>query len=356
MDRRLFMARAAAGVGLPLAGSTAVARQAVLAGTAIAAGLAAPTGAAAALTDLDVQGQLDTMGLVNLPPGEIVVYRGLRVPSRTILRGAGLRTVLRAAPGLTAPVIRLVQPDASAAEKEIQGCGIETLTVVGAGNTPVGIDYGADPAVVSSNPRSCWIRGVRVEHFQTGIRVSWAEGGHFEDCKLIYNSTGIQVKDGASGLQLTHCDFRHNSAALSVRATQMPSNEWSVVRCHFESNSATAVTLAGAQGWSFLRCKWEGNGAHLVFDSPNVSNVSLRPDSHQLIAASFNNTSTGGAGISVNQGTRLMFQGCTASPALAKAIVFKAGWGSTLLGCSFKLSQVVGLNSGITVIPTGSIA
>jgi hypothetical protein len=136
----------------------------------------------------------------------------------------------------------------------------------------------------------------------------------------------------------------------------MPSNEWSVVRCHFESNSSTAVTLSGAQGWTFLRCKWEGNGVQVVFDSPNVSNVSLRPDSHQLIAASFNKTSTGAAGISVNQGTRLMFQGCTASPALGQAIVFRAGWGETLLGCSFKLSQVVGLNSGITVIPTGSLA
>lgn len=57
----------------------------------------------------------------------------------------------------------------------------------------------------------------------------------------------------------------------------------------------------------------------------------------------------------MNQGTRLMFQGCTASPALAQAIVFRAGWGSTLLGCNFKLSQVVGLNPGITVIPTGSL-
>ncbi|HEU5192605.1 MAG TPA: hypothetical protein VFX14_23240 [Methylomirabilota bacterium] len=52
-----------------------------------------------------------------------------------------------------------------------------------------------------------------------------------------------------------------------------------------------AVTLSGAQGWMFLRCKWEGNRVHVVFDSPNVSNVSLRPDSHQLIAASFNKTS-----------------------------------------------------------------
>lgn len=78
---------------------------------------------------------------------------------------------------------------------------------------------------------------------------------YIEDCKLIYNSTGIEVADGASGLQLTHCDFRHNGAALSVRATSMPSNEWSVVRCHFESNSSTAVTLSGAQGWTFLRCK-----------------------------------------------------------------------------------------------------
>ena len=221
--------------------------------------------------------------------------------------------------------------------------------------SPIGIDYGADPAVSGSNPRSCRIRGVRVERFRTGIRVSWAEGGHLEDCKLIYNSTGIQVTDGASGLQLTHCDFRHNGAALSVRATSMPSNEWSMVRCHFESNSSTAVTLSGARGWTFLRCKWEGNGVHVVFDSPNVSNVSLRPDSHQLIAASFNKTSTGAAGISVNEGTRLMFQGCTASPALAQAIVFRAGWGSTLLGCNFKLSQVLGLNSGITVMPTGSL-
>jgi hypothetical protein len=355
MERRQFFARAAAaGVGLPLAGSATAARRAALAGTVLLTGLATP--AEARFTELDVQAQLNSMGTINLPPGEIVISRGLRLPSRAILRGAGQHTVLRAASGLTAPVIRLVQPDASAAEREIQGCGIENLAIVGGGSTPVGIDYGADPAVSGSNPRSCWIRGIRVERFKTGIRVSWAEGGHIEDCKLIYNTTGIQVADGASGLQLTHCDFRHNSAALNVRATSMPSNEWSVVRCHFESNTGTAVTLAGAQAWTFLRCKWEGNGVHVVFDSPNVSNVSLRPDSHQLIAASFNKTATGAAGIAVNQGTRLMFQGCTASPALGQAIVFRAGWGSTLLGCSFKLSQVAGLNSGITVIPTGSLA
>lgn len=354
MERRQFIARAAAGVGLPLTGRSAVAPAAALVGTAMVMGLAASAGAAG-LTELDVQGQLDSMGTIDLPPGEIVVSRGLRLPSRAILRGAGLHTVLRAAPGLTAPVIRLVQPDPRAAEREIQGCGIENLTIAGTGNTPIGIDYGADPAVTSSNPRSCWIRGVRVERFRTGIRVTSAEGGHLEDCKLIYNSTGIQVGDAASGLELTHCDFRHNGAALNVRATRVPSNEWSVVRCHFESNSSTAVTLSGAQGWTFLRCKWEGNGAHLVFDSSDLNNVSLRPDSHQLIAASFNKTSTGAPGISVNQGTRLMFQGCTASPALARALVFRAGWGSTLLGCSFKLSQVVGLNPGITVIPTGSL-
>jgi parallel beta helix pectate lyase-like protein len=318
------------------------------------AGLATPA-EAAGFTETDLQAQLSSMGTINLPAGEVLISRGLRLPSRAILRGAGLHTVLRAASGLTAPVIRLVQPDTTAAEKEIQGCGIENLTIAGTGTSPIGIDYGADPAVSGSNPRSCWVRGVRVERFKTGIRVSWAEGGHFEDCKLIYNTTGIQVADGASGLQLTHCDFRHNGAALSARATSMPSNEWSVVRCHFESNSSTAVTLSGAQGWTFLRCKWEGNGVHVVFDSPNVNNVSLRPDSHQLIAASFNKTATGAAGISVNQGTRLMFQGCTASPALAQAIVFRAGWGSTLLGCSFKLSQVVGLNSGISVIPAGSL-
>ena len=337
MERRQFFAGAAAG-----------------AGTAIVAGLAAPA-AAAGFTELDLQAQLNSMGTVNLPAGEILISRGLQLPSRAILRGAGQHTVLRAASGLTAPVIRLVQPDATAAEKEIQGCGIETLTIIGTGATPVGIDYGADPAVLSSNPRSCWIRGVRVERCKTGIRVWAAEGGHIEDCKLIYNTIGIQVGDAASGLQVTHCDFRHNTAALSARATSVPSNEWSVVRCHFESNSGTAVTLSGAQGWTFLRCKWEGNGVHVVFDSPNVNNVSLRPDSHQLIAASFNKTAAGAAGISVNQGTRLMFQGCTASPALAQAIVFRAGWGSTLLGCSFKLSQVAGLNSGITVIPAGSL-
>ena len=128
------------------------------------------------------------------------------------------------------------------------------------------------------------------------------------------------------------------------------------MRSHFESNTGTAVTLAGAQGWTFLRCKWEGNGAHVVFDSPNVNNVSLRPDSHQLIAASFNKTATGGPGIIVNQGTRLMFQGCTASPALAQVLVFRAGWGSTLLGCTFRLTQIVGLNTGIAVIPTGSLS
>ena len=355
MERRHFIAGAAARVGLPLAGKSVVAGHAALVGTTMISGLAAPA-AAAGFTETDVQAQLNATGMVILPPGEITISRGLRLPSRAILRGAGLRTVLRAAPGLAAPVIRLVQPDPRASEREIQGCGIETLTIVGTGSTPVGIDYGADPAVSSSNPRSCWIRGVRIERFRTGIRVFSAEGGHIEDCKLIYNTTGIQVGDAASGLQLTHCDFRHNSAALTARATGIPSNEWSVVRCHFESNSGTAVTLAGAQGWTFLRCKWEGNAAHVVFDSPNVNNVSLRPDSHQLIAASFNKTSTGAPGISVNQGTRLMFQGCTASPALAQAIVFRAGWGSTLLGCSFKLSQVVGLNSGIAVIPVGSLS
>ena len=339
MERRKFFARAATATAtLPIAGAAALAD------------------ASLALTDLDVQAQLDATGTVELPPGEIVVYRGLRVPSRTILRGAGQRTVLRAAPGLTVPVIRFVQPEGLAAEREIQGCGIENLTVRGAGNTPVGIDYGADPAVPSSNPRSCWIRGVRVEGFLVGIRVSYAEGGHFQDCKLIYNSTGILVGDAAAGVQLTHCDFRHNGNALFVRATRVASNEWAVVRCHFESNSATAVMLAGAQTWTFLRCKWEGNSAHLVLDSPDVTNVSLRPDGHQFIAGSFNKTSTGGPGISVNQGTRLIFQGCTASAGLAQALVLKAGWGTTLLGCAFRLNQVIGLNSGITVIPAGSIA
>ena len=355
MERRRFIARAAAGMGLPLAERSVVAGHATLVGTAMAAALATPA-AAAGFTENDIQAQLNTLGLVALPPGEVTISRGLRLPSHAILRGAGLRTVLRAAPGLTAPVIRLVQPDSRAAEREIQGCGIETLTIAGTGSTPVGIDYGADPAVSGSNPRSCWIRGVRVERCRTGIRVFRAEGGHIEDCKLIYNTTGIQVGDAASGLQLTHCDFRHNTAALSARATGVPSNEWSLVRCHFESNTGTAVTLAGAQGWTFLRCKWEGNGAHVVFDSPNVNNVSLRPDSHQLIAASFNKTATGGPGITVNHGTRLMFQGCTASPALAQVLVFRAGWGSTLLGCTFKLTQVVGLNTGIAVIPTGSLS
>ena len=34
--------------------------------------------------------------------------------------------------------------------------------------------------------------------------------------------------------------------------------------------------------------------------------------------------------------------------------MFKAGWGTTLFGCAFRLSQVVGLNSGITVIPAAA--
>ena len=41
---------------------------------------------------------------------------------------------------------------------------------------------------------------------------------------------------------------------------------------------------------------------------------------------------------------------------LTQVLVFKAGWGTTLLGCAFRLNQIVGLNSGITVIPVGSIA
>jgi len=51
-----------------------------------------------------------------------------------------------------------------------------------------------------------------------------------------------------------------------------------------------------------------------------------------------------------------IFQGCSAPAGLAPAVVLKAGWGTTLLGCAFRLNQVVGLNSGITVIPAGSIA
>ena len=117
MERRTFFARAAAAsVALPVAGAVALA-------------------GASGLTDLDVQAQLDASGTVELPPGEIVVYRGLRVPSRTILRGAGQRTVLRAAPGLTVPVIRFTQPDGLAAEREIQGCGLENLTIAGTGSS-----------------------------------------------------------------------------------------------------------------------------------------------------------------------------------------------------------------------------
>jgi len=130
-------------------------------------GLATPA-EAAGFTELDLQAQLSSMGTINLPPGEIVISRGLRLPSRAILRGTGLHTVLRAASGLTAPVSRLVQPDAGAAKKEIQGSGIENLTIAGTGSSPIGVDYGADPAVSGSNPRSCWIRGMRVERFKTG--------------------------------------------------------------------------------------------------------------------------------------------------------------------------------------------
>ena len=75
-----------------------------------------------------------------------------------------------------------------------------------------------------SNPRSGWIRGVRIESCHAGIAVDHAEGGHITECKLIDNGTGIFVGDAASGMQVTHCDFRHNVTGLRVKATQ-PSNE-----------------------------------------------------------------------------------------------------------------------------------
>ena len=49
-------------------------------------------------------------------------------------------------------------------------------------------------------------------------------------------------------------------------------------------------------------------------------------------------------------------EGCTASAGVAQTLVLKADWGTTLLGCGFRLNQVVGLNSAITVLPAGLIA
>jgi hypothetical protein len=324
--------------------------------TAAAAGIAVPAAGAAApasgstITESELQFQLDAAGTVELPPGEIMIHQGLRLRPGTILRGSGWYSVLRAAPALGVPIIRLVQPAAAAAEREIQGCGIETVYLLGGGDTPVGIDYGADPSVPGSNPRSCWIRGVRIQGFQAGVRAHACEGGNMSDCKLIHNGTGVLVGNAASGVQLSHCDFRHNASALRVEAGQ-PSNEWLVAGCQFESNTGTAVWLAGAQAWAFLRCKWEGNAAHVVLDSPDATNVSLRPDGHQFIGATLNATTGDGPGISVNEGTRLCFQGCTASPLLTTAIAFRAGWGSLLLSCALRQDQVAGLHAGITVAP-----
>jgi hypothetical protein len=312
---------------------------------------AAIASAATAIDELDIQAELDRLGTVELPPGEIFIHRGLVLPSRTILRGSGWDTVLRPAPGLRAPIIRLAQPHGAAAEKEIQGCGIESLSIVG-GGTQTGIDYGADRAVRGSNPRSCWIRGVRIENCLAGIAVDYAEGGHITECKLIYNNTGIFVGDAASGMQVTHCDFRHNVTGLRVKATQ-PSNEWLVSGCHFESNTGTAVSIAGAQCWTFLRCKWEGNGAHVLLDWPGGGNVSLRPDGHQFIAATFNKTAAGAPGFSANSATYLHLQGCAASPALGVALSFRAGFGATLTGCMIRARQVVGLPPGSVAMPVG---
>ena len=135
MERRRFFAGAAAG-----------------AGAAIVTGLAAST-EAAGFTELDVQAQLSSMGTVTLPAGQVLISKGLRLPSRAILRGAGLHTVLRAASGLTAPVIRLVQPDATAAEREIQGCGIENLTSLYWGNEwALAVDFVIFVLVLSLKP------------------------------------------------------------------------------------------------------------------------------------------------------------------------------------------------------------
>jgi hypothetical protein len=53
--------------------------------------------------------------------------------------------------------------------------------------------------------------GVRVERFKTGIRVSWAEGGHIEDCKLIYNSTGSRSQTGPAA-----CSSRTATSATTA--------------------------------------------------------------------------------------------------------------------------------------------
>jgi len=320
-------------------------------GLAVPVAGAAVASAATAVLEEDVQAELDRLGTVELPPGEIAIRRGLVLPSHTILRGSGWKTVLRAAPGLTAPLIRLAQRHPAAAEREIQGCGIESLAIVG-GGTQTGIDYGADSAVVGSNPRSCWIRGVRIERCNAGIAVDFAEGGHITECKLIYNGTGIFVGDAASGMQVTHCDFRHNGYALRVKATK-PSNEWLVSGCHFESNTGTAVSIAGAQCWTFLRCKWEGNGAHVLLDWPTGGNISLRPDGHQFIGATFNKTAAGAPGFSANSATYLTLQGCAASSALGVALSFRAGWGAMLTACMIRQGQVVGLPPGSVALPAG---
>ncbi len=333
MERRHFLrAAASAGLAVPVAG-------------------AAVPGAATTIHELDVQAELDRLGTVELPPGEIVISRGLVLPSHAILRGSGWETVLRPAPGLRAPIIRLAQPRPARAEKEIQGCGIESLAILG-GGIQTGIDYGADPAVAGSNPRSCWIRGVRIERCSVGIAVDYAEGGHITECKLVHNGTGIFVGDAASGMQVTCCDFRHNGNGLRVKA-QRPSNEWLVSGCHFESNTGTAVSLAGAQCWTFLRCKWEGNGAHVLLDWPSGGNVSLRPDGHQFIAGTFNRTAAGAPGFSANSASYLSLQGCAASSALGVALSFRAGWGATLSGCMIRAAQVVGLPPGSVALPAG---
>src|SRR5205823_8956314 len=140
--------------------------------------------------------------------------------------------------------------------------------------------------------------------FRTGIAVDFAEGGHLAGCKFIGNSIALFVGDAASGMQVTHSDFRHNAAGLQLYATQA-SNEWLISACHFESNTGTAVSLAGAQSWAFVRCKWEGNAAHVALEWPNSNNVSLRPDGHQFIGGTFNRTAGTAPGMTVDHGTLL---------------------------------------------------
>jgi hypothetical protein len=248
--------------------------------------------------------------------------------------------VFRAAPDFIGPMFALVQPDASAAEKEIQGIYLADLTLIGNGRC-TGIQYSADRGVAGSNPRSNTLERLRIEQCGVGVLVADAEGGALRDCKFINNQVGLQTTGNAAGLHLDHCDFRHNQVGLRAVVSK-PASEWLLSRCHFESHTGWGVILSGVRGWSFDTCKFEGNdGGHVTLDWPPGNDIALRPDGHAFRSCAFN-ASASGVAIDVRAGNDLLFAWCSASPSLPLFLRIPAnvGWRSLILGRAMPPSQV----------------